>query len=71
LYAKVPLKKGSVIGWYPCTPFTYYSDINQEGESNAIGTYRFVMADGGPNYDNYPESLKISNLGGQFSNRIL
>jgi hypothetical protein len=60
LYAKVTLKKGSVIGWYPCTPFTYYSGSNQEGESNAIGTYRFVMADGGPDYDNYPESLKIS-----------
>ena len=60
LYSTVTLKKGSVIGWYPCTPFTPYSDINQEGEPNAIGTYRFGMTDGGPDYDNYTQSLKIS-----------
>ena len=60
LYTNVRLKKGSVIGWYPCTPFTYFSDFNQDGEANALGTYRFAMADNGNQYDNYLESLMIS-----------
>jgi hypothetical protein len=60
LYANVRFKRGSVIGWYPCTPFTYCSDFNQEGEANATGTYRFEMADNGNKYDNYTESLTIS-----------
>ena len=56
LYANVKFKKGALIGWYPCTPF----NTNPEGDANAIGTYRFAMASGGPDYDNHPESLKIS-----------